>query len=101
MPDEFIQYRAGDAFTAARLQARNGHVCLSQAEMMELREVTPSAISDHIGAIHGKGEVEPDATGNDYSQVRIDGNRRASGPISHDILPLNHNAPRKSKGDRA
>lgn len=88
MAGEIIQYQTEDGATVIRLQARDGNVWLSQADMAELFQVTPQAITKHIGAIYDDGELEPEATCNDYSQVRIEGNRRVSRQIAHYNLPL-------------
>jgi hypothetical protein len=88
MAGEIIQYQTEDGVTVIRLQATDGNVWLSQADMAELFQVTPQAITKHIASIYDEGELTPEATCNDYSQVRTEGNRRVSRQIAHYSLPL-------------
>lgn len=82
MAGEIIQYQTEDGVTVIRLQARDGNVWLSQAEIAELFQVTPQAVTQHIRAIYDDGELEEAATCNDYLQVRTEGTREVSRRIS-------------------
>ena len=73
MAGEIIQYQTEDGVTVVRLQARDGNVWLSQADIAELFQVTPQAITQHIRAIYEDGELDQAATCNDYLQVRTEG----------------------------
>jgi hypothetical protein len=86
--NELIQYQTEDGVTVVRLQARDGSVWLSQADMAELFQVTPQAITQHVRAIYGEGELDLKATCKDYLQVRPEGNREVSRQISHYSLPM-------------
>jgi len=88
MAGEIIQYLTEDGVTVIRLQARDGNVWLSQAEIAELFQVTPQAITQHIRAIYEEGELEEAATCNDYLQVRTEGTREVSRRIAHYNLPM-------------
>jgi len=88
MAGELIQYQTEDGVTIVRLQARDGNVWLSQAEIAELFQVTPQAVTQHIRAIYEDGELEEAATCNDYLQVRTEGRREVSRRIAHYNLPL-------------
>ena len=82
MAGEIIQYQTEDGVTVIRLQASDGSVWLSQADMAELFQVTPQAITQHIRAIYEDGELDQDATCNDYLQVRTEGKREVSRKLS-------------------
>ncbi|HEY9567523.1 MAG TPA: RhuM family protein [Thalassobaculum sp.] len=88
MAGEIIQYQTEDGVTVIRLQARDGNVWLSQAEIAELFQVTPQAVTQHIRAIYEDGELEEAATCNDYLQVRAEGKREVSRRIAHYNLPV-------------
>lgn len=88
MAGEIIQYQTEDGVTVIRLQASDGSVWLSQADMAELFQVTPQAVTQHIRAIYEDGELDQDATCKDYLQVRMEGSREVSRQIAHYSLPL-------------
>ncbi|CAN5883131.1 virulence RhuM family protein [soil metagenome] len=88
MKAEIIQYQTEDGVTVIRLQARDGNVWLSQAEIADLFQVTPQAVTQHIRAIYEEGELEQGATCNDYLQVRTEGKRQVSRQIAHYSLPM-------------
>lgn len=88
MSGEIIQYQTEDGVTVIRLQARDGNVWLSQAQIAELFEVTPQAVTQHVRAIYEEGELDQAATCNDYLQVRVEGTRKVSRQIAHYSLPM-------------
>lgn len=88
MAGGIIQYQTEDGVTVIRLQARDGNVWLSQAEIAELYQVTPQAVTQHIRAVYEDGELEEAATCNDYLQVRTEGKREVSRRIGHYSLPV-------------
>lgn len=88
MASDLIQYQTEDGVTVIRLQARDGNVWLSQAEIAELFQVTPQAVTQHIRAIYEDDELEQAATCNDYLQVRMEGKREVSRRIAHYSLPM-------------
>ena len=88
MSGEIIQYRTEDGATIVRLQSRDGSVWLSQAEIAELFQVTPQAVTQHIRGIYEEGELDEAATCNEYLQVRTEGTRQVSRQIAHYSLPM-------------
>ncbi|MGQ3074597.1 MAG: virulence RhuM family protein [Ferrovibrionaceae bacterium] len=87
MAGEIIQYQTEDGVTVIRLQARDGNVWLSQAEMAELFQTTVSNINKHIKGIVDEGE-QPEATIENYSIVRSEGSRRVERRVAHYSLPM-------------
>ncbi len=85
---ELIQYQTEDGVTVIRLQARDGNVWLSQAEIADLYQVTPQAVTQHIRAIYEDEEYDEEATCNDYLQVRTEGGREVKRSIAHYSLPI-------------
>ena len=88
MAGEIIQYQTEDGRTVVQLRARDGNVWLSQAEIAELFQVTPQAVTQHIRAIYEDRELDEAATCNDYLQVRTEGRREVSRRIAHYSLPM-------------
>ena len=85
---ELIQYQTEDGVTVIRLQARDGNVWLSQADIADLYQVTPQAVTQHIRAIYDDEEYDEEATCNDYLQVRTEGAREVKRNIAHYSLPV-------------
>lgn len=88
MSGEIILYQTEDGTTVIRLQARDGSVWLTQAEIAELFQVTPQAVTQHIAAIYAEGEQREGATCKNYLQVRTEGNRQVSRQLAHYNLPM-------------
>ena len=88
MAGELILYTTEDGDLIVRLQERDGSAWLTQAQMAELFQVTPQAITQHIGAIYEDGELDEEATCNDYLQVRSEGTREVSRHIAHYNLQM-------------
>lgn len=61
---------------------------LTQAEIAELFEVTPQAITQHIRAIYDEAELNEAATCKPFLQVRSEGSRQVSRQIAHYNLPM-------------
>ena len=87
MASELIQYQTEDGETVIRLQARDGNVWLSQADMAELFQTSVSNINKHIRGILDDGELD-EATIEDYSIVRTEGNRQVERTVAHYNLPM-------------
>ena len=62
MAGEVIQYQTEDGVTVIRLQASDGSVWLSQADMAELFQATKQNVSLHIRNILDEGELDEAAT---------------------------------------
>lgn len=73
MAGELIQYQTEDGVTVVRLQARDGNVWLSQADMAELFQATKQNISLHIRNILADGEQEADSVVKEYLTTASDG----------------------------
>ncbi len=87
MAGEIIQYQTEDGTTIVRLQARDGNVWLSQADLAELFQTSVSNINKHIKGIIADGE-QTEATIEDYSIVRSEGTRMVERQVAHYNLPM-------------
>ena len=81
MAGEIIQYQTEDGVTVIRLQASDGSVWLSQAEMAELFQTTKQSISLHVRNILDEGELEEEATVKENLTVQTEGKRKVSRQI--------------------
>lgn len=73
MAGELIQYQTEDGVTVIRLQARDGNVWLSQADMADLFQATKQNISLHIRNILDDGEQDEDSVVKEYLTTAADG----------------------------
>jgi len=73
MAGEIIQYQTEDGATVIRLQARDGNVWLSQAEMADLFQATKQNVSLHIRNILNEGEQQADSVVKEYLTTAADG----------------------------
>jgi hypothetical protein len=73
MAGEIIQYQTEDGVTVIRLQARDGNVWLSQADMAELFQATKQNISLHIRNILQEGEQAAESVVKEYLTTAADG----------------------------
>ena len=73
MAGEIIQYQTEDGATVVRLQARDGSVWLSQADMADLFQATKQNISLHIRNILADGEQEAASVVKEYLTTASDG----------------------------
>ncbi len=78
-----IIYRTDDGRTEVQLNARDGTVWLTQAEMAELFQTSPQNITLHIKTIYNDGELSSEATCKDYLQVRTEGTRQVERQLKH------------------
>ncbi|MFW2449370.1 MAG: virulence RhuM family protein, partial [Qipengyuania pacifica] len=81
MAGEIIQYQTEDGVTVIRLQASDGSVWLSQADMAELFQTTKQSISLHIRNILEEGELDEAATVKENLTVQTEGKRKVSRQI--------------------
>jgi hypothetical protein len=88
MSSEMILYTTEDGQTVVHLKARDGSAWLSQAQIAELFQVTPQAVTQHVRAIYDEGELDEAATCKDYLQVRNEGTREVTRSIAHYSLPM-------------
>ncbi len=87
MAGELILYQTEDGTTVVQLQARDGNVWLTQAQMAELFQTTVSNINKHIKGILDDGEQD-EATIEDYSIVQTEGRRTVERFVAHYSLPM-------------
>lgn len=86
--NDLILYTSEDGEAQFILRELGGQVWLSQAEMAELYQVSPQAITQHIKAIFAEGELHAEATCKEYLQVRQEGDRSVKRLIKQYNLPL-------------
>jgi hypothetical protein len=72
---DIIIYPAPDGTTAVQLRVQEGTVWLTQAEMADLFQTTPQAITQLIKAIYAEGELMEAATCKESLPVRSEGKR--------------------------
>ena len=72
MAGELIQYQTEDGVTVIRLQARDGNVWLSQADMADLFQATKQNISLRIRNILYDGEQDEDSVVKEYLTTAAD-----------------------------
>ncbi|MGK2959456.1 MAG: virulence RhuM family protein [Acidimicrobiales bacterium] len=85
MSGEIILYQTNDGVTVVQLQARDGNVWLSQAQMAELFQATKQNISLHIRNILVEGEQDEQAVVKEYLTTAADGK---SYKTQHYSLPM-------------
>jgi hypothetical protein len=73
---EFLLYSTDDGKTRVQLRAQDGSVWLSQAEIAELFQVTPQAVTQHIRVIYQDAELVTEATCKESLQVQTEGDRQ-------------------------
>ncbi len=76
MSGEMILYQTEDGLAQISLRAVDGTVWLTQAEIAQLFDTTPQAITQHIKTIYAEGELVEAATCNELLQVRQEGARQ-------------------------
>ena len=72
---DIILYRTEDGADQVQLRLEGGTVWLTQAEMAELFQTTPQAITQLLRAIYKDGELDQTATCKELLQVRSEGKR--------------------------
>lgn len=88
MAAEIIQYQTEDGVTVVRLQARDGNVWLSQADIADLYQTTKQSVSLHIRHILEEGELSEAATVKENLTVQTEGAREVSRKIQLYSLPM-------------
>ena len=73
---ELILYSTEDGQAEIQLRAEEGTVWLTQAQMAELFQTSPQAITQVLRSIFLDGELSPEATCKESLQVRTEGSRR-------------------------
>lgn len=88
MSGEMILYTTEDGRSVVQLKTVDGSAWLSQAQIAELFDVTPQAVTQHIRAIYEEGEFDEGATCKAFLQVRTEGKREVSRQVAHYALPM-------------
>lgn len=87
MSGEIILYQTEDGTTVIRLQAQDGSVWLTQAQLADLFQTSIPNINQHIRAIFEEGE-QPESTIKPYLIVQTEGNRTVERQVAHYSLPM-------------
>ncbi len=85
---ELILYQTEDGLAEVSLQAIDGTVWLTQADLAELFASTPQNITLHIKSIYEDGELSAEATCKDFLQVRTEGTREVERNLKHYNLDM-------------
>ena len=85
---EIILYRSEDGLAEVQLKAIDGTCWLTQAELAELFDTTPQAITQLIKAIYEEGELDPKATCKEFLQVRQEGSREVKRKLKSYTLEI-------------
>jgi hypothetical protein len=85
---ELILYRSDDGQAEIQLRVQGDSVWLTQAEMAELFDTTPQAITQHIRAIYEEQELALEATCKEFLQVREEGGRQVRRRLKNYSLPM-------------
>ena len=85
---ELILYQTDDGLSRIELRAVDGTAWLTQAQMAELFQSTPQAVTQLIATIYEDGEADETATCKQFLQVRHEGNREVSRQLKHYNLDI-------------
>lgn len=85
---EFILFRSEDGQTHVECRFESDTLWLSQAEIANLYQITPQAITQHIKAIYEESELVQNSTCKSFLQVRQEGNRRVNRNTLHYNLSM-------------
>ncbi|HCB0991181.1 TPA: DNA-binding protein [Klebsiella variicola subsp. variicola] len=77
---EFIMFASDDGEVRVECRFEQETLWLPQATITNLYQVPPQAVTQHIKAIYGEGELEQNATCESYLPVQQDGSRQGSVP---------------------
>ena len=85
---EIVLYATNDGKAKFVLQKFDEQLWLTQANLAELYQISPQAVTQHIRAIYKEGELTEEATCKRYLQVQIEGERQIKRQLKHYSLPL-------------
>jgi hypothetical protein len=80
---ELILYTTEDGSAKIQLRAVDGTVWLTQAQMADLFQTTPQAITQLLTTIYAEDELSEAATCNEFLQVRNEGSRQVQRQLKH------------------
>ncbi len=85
---ELILYTTEDGRTDIQLRAVEGTAWLTQAQMADLFQTSPQAVTQLIRAIYEDGELDEEATCKEFLQVRSEGARQVQRTLKHYNLEM-------------
>ncbi|MBW5408330.1 virulence RhuM family protein [Morganella morganii] len=85
---EFVLFRSEDGETRVECRFESDTLWLSQAEIANLYQVTPQAITQHVKAVYEEGELVQNSTCKSFLQVRQEGNRQVNRNTLHYNLSM-------------
>ncbi|AZG79027.1 virulence RhuM family protein [Methylocystis rosea] len=85
---ELILYNTEDGLARIELRAAEGTAWVTQAQMAELFQTSPQAITQLIAAVYEDGEADEAATCKQILQVRKEGAREVSRQLKHYNLDI-------------
>lgn len=85
---DIVLYTTQDGKSQVALQKFDEQLWLTQADLAELYQVSPQAITQHIRAIYNEGEIDEISTCKQYLQVQTEGNRQIKRQRKHYALPM-------------
>jgi hypothetical protein len=85
---ELILYTSEDGAAKIQLRAVEGTVWLTQAQMAELFQTSPQAITQLIATIYEDQELAEEATCKEFLQVRDEGSRQVRRTLKHYSLEM-------------
>lgn len=85
---EFVLFRSEDGQAHVECRFESDTLWLSQAEIANLYQVTPQAITQHIKAVYEEGELVQNSTCKSFLQVRQEGNRQVNRNTLHYNLSM-------------
>ena len=85
---DIVLYATNDGKAKFALQKFDEQLWLTQANLAELYQISPQAVTQHIRAIYREGELTEEATCKKYLQVQIEGERQIKRQLKHYSLPL-------------
>lgn len=86
--DGLILYATEDGRSRIQLRKIDGTAWMTQAQMAELFQTSPQAMTQQIGSIYDEQELSEEATCKELLQVRTEGNRTVSRALKHYNLDM-------------
>lgn len=86
--DNVVLYTTEDGRSRIELRAIDGTAWMTQAQMAELFQTSPQAMTQQIGSIYEEGELDETATCKELLQVRTEGGRSVSRALKHYNLDM-------------
>lgn len=86
--NDLILYTTQDDQAQFVLRELGGQLWLTQAEIADLYQITPQAITQHIKLIYRENELSEMATCKEYLQVQNEGEREVKRQLKHYSLPM-------------